>query len=180
MPTFPWRLTLVLAVLVALGFAAWHSAELIRRDERRQVLAEGATLADLRLEAERRQWARERDSLQALVAQVDTVVRVRIRHVLDTLWLPADTSPAVRLSACRVTLDQLAADCDTYRRTASAALAKADVLHRADSLAVAALSARVVLLRDSLSHTARQRDRRPTWRLTALTAGVVWLATFVR
>jgi hypothetical protein len=179
-PRFPWALAASLALVTALGLAAWHSVGLIRQDERRRVLAEGTALTSLQLQAERSQWARERDSLAALVAQVDTVVRVRIRQVRDTLWLPADTSVSVRYAACRATLDALATDCDRYRETTTAALQNAAAIQRTDSLAKEALTARAIALRDSLQHAQRETSRRPTWRLLGLTAGLTWLATYIR
>lgn len=160
---FVWGVAIALALLVALGIAARATVAAIRQDERTKVLSEGSTLLEQAL-AHGRQLARERDSLRLVVARVDTVLLTRIRRVRDTAWLPADTTPAVRLAACRATLDTLATDCDLFRRTASTALAKADTMQRRDSAAIAGLSWQLAAVRraDSIKTVALSRQSR--WR----------------
>lgn len=179
-----WQATLALLLGLALALGLWHGAQVaagrIRAEERQRVLARVAAEVAPQLAAERAEWARERDSLEALVAQVDTVLQVRLRTIRDTLWLPADTTPVIRLAACRLVLDQLATDCTRYRETTAAALRVSAELRQADSLAAVALGARLALVRDSLARVQRERDRRPTWRLLGLTAGLSWLATVAR
>lgn len=158
-----WGVGIALALALALGVAARATVTAIRQDERATVLAEGQALLRDAL-AHGAQLARERDSLRAVVAHVDTVLVTRVRHVRDTAWLPADTTPRVRLAACRAQLDTLASDCDTYRRVATAALAKADTITRRDAAAIAGLTVQLAAVRraDSLRTSREQRSAR--WR----------------
>ncbi|MCO4101064.1 MAG: hypothetical protein HEQ38_17055 [Gemmatimonas sp.] len=158
-----WGAVIALALLAALVWAGVLTVRAIREDERRVVLLEGAALfakASARTDA----LVRERDSLRVVVARVDTVLVSRLRTVRDTAWLPADTSAPVRLAACRLALDSLATDCERYRVTATAALANADSLHRADSTAAhaqAIIAAGITRSRDAaLTQLASHGKRR--------------------
>lgn len=171
---------LLLGLLVAASaLAVRTSLRAVRADERQRVLAEGAAMLDAQLAAERRAWSRVRDSLEGLVAQRDTVVRERLRIVRQDRWLPADTTPAVRLAACVVELDRLATACEAYRTEAAATMAAQRAVIRSDSLTREALTARAVAVRDSLAQALRERDRRPTWRAVGLAAGLSALAVLV-
>lgn len=146
-----WGVVMALLLAWALWLAGRATLAAVRDDERARVLAEGSALTRQALEHAQR-LARERDSLAVLVAQRDTVLITRIKRVRDTAWLPADTTPAVRLVACRAQLDTLATACDTFRQAASVALAKADTSSRRDSAALAGLSLQLAAVRraDSL------------------------------
>lgn len=158
-----WGVVIALALAVALFFAARTSVDAIRQDERATVLREGNALLREAL-ARGATLARERDSLAAVVAQVDTVLVTRIRRIRDTAWLPADTSPVVVLRACRAQLDSLATDCDAFRHAATTALAKADTSRRSDSTVIAGLSWQLAAIRraDSIKAVALSRSSR--WR----------------
>lgn len=158
-----------IAGLVAAAGFAWHAA--IRQAERTRVLAEAAGVSQALLTAQRASWQRERAILMAAAGRRDTVLQTRIRVIRDTSWLPADTSPAVRLRACRAQLDTVATACQAYRDTAAAALAAADSLHAADSTALGRAALAVVTVRDTLRETRAAAARKPGWR-GALVAGV--------
>lgn len=160
---FVWGVVIALALAVALWFAGRATVTAIREAERAAVLREGDALLTHALQHSRT-LARERDSLAAVVARVDTVLVTRIRRIRDTAWLPADTSPRVRLAACRAQLDSLASDCDLFRRTATTALAKADTIQRRDAAALAGLSWQLAAVRraDSIKTVALSRQSR--WR----------------
>ena len=174
-----WRemaagVSIALAIVAALIWAGTASVQAIRANERQRVLREGDALLQHAL-ADRRRVTRERDSLAAIARQIDTVLVTRIRRIRDTAWLPADTSPVVRLAACRATLDTLATDCDLFRRTASTAIAKADTIHRRDSAAIAGLSWQLAAVRRADSVRATQDARRATWRTLERAAWAVSL-----
>ena len=138
-PPVLWGVVIALAIAAALVFAHRSAVAAAVTAERAKVLGEGEALLRLSL-AHSADLKRQADSLRAVVAHVDTVVVSRLRTVRDTAWLPADTSPVVRLAACRAQLDTLATDCERFRATATAALANADDRHRADSTTLAAQS----------------------------------------
>jgi hypothetical protein len=161
-----WGAVIALALAVALGLAARATVDAIRENERAKVRTEGGALLRLALEHSQR-LAYERDSLALLVAQRDTVLVTRIRTIRDTAWLPADTSPVVRLAACRAELDELATACEQFRRTAVTALAKADTMTRRDSAALAGLSLQLAAVRRADSLKAAQLAGRSRWRTIA-------------
>lgn len=158
-----WGIVIALALAVALFFGARASVDAIRQDERATVLREGETLLREAL-ARGATLARERDSLAAVVAHVDTVLVTRIRRIRDTAWMPADTSPVVVLRACRAQLDSLATDCDAFRHAATTALAKADTSRRGDSTVIAGLSWQLAALRRADSIKAAGAARGTKWR----------------
>lgn len=158
-----WGVGIVLALALALWLMGRATVAAIRADERASVLRDGDALLAQAL-AYGAKLSRERDSLAALVAQRDTVLVTRIRHIRDTAWLPADTSPRVRLAACRAQLDTLATDCDLFRRTATTALAKADTIQRRDAAALAGLSWQLAAVRRADSIKATQLSARSRWR----------------
>jgi len=160
---FVWGVVIACGLALALFFAARATSNAIREDERAAVLREGDALLQRALERGT-ELARERDSLARLVAQRDTVLVTRLRTIRDTAWLPADTSPVVRLAACRAQLDSLASDCDRFRRTALAALAKADTSTRRDAAALAGLSVQLAAVRRADSIKATQLAGRSRWR----------------
>jgi hypothetical protein len=155
-----------LALIASLAWGGWLTLSWARADERRVVLAEGDALTRLAL-SRGDALARTVDSLRAAVAHVDTVLVERIRRVRDTAWLPADTAPVVVLAACRAQLDTLATECETFRRTATLALAQADTTRRRDSAAVAGLSLQLAAIRRADSVRATASDRRSRWRHAA-------------
>ena len=161
-----WGVVIALALALALWFAWRATANAIRQDERAKVLTEGTGLLREALEHGRR-LAHERDSLAQRVAKVDTVLVTRIRRVRDTAWLPADSSPAVVLRACRSELDALAADCNAFRQAATTALAKADTSRRSDSTVIAGLSLQLAAVRRADSLKATQLATRSRWGLVA-------------
>ncbi len=168
-PPWLWGMVVALALALALWLAGWSTVGAIRAAERAKVMAEGETLTRLAL-ARGDALARQNDSLRAAVAHVDTVLVERIRRVRDTAWLPADTAPVVVLAACRAQLDTLATECDTFRRTATLALAQADTTRRRDSAAVVGLSLQLAAIRRADSVRASQQSRRS--RLRLVTDGV--------
>lgn len=139
---------------------AWLNAR--DRDVRRAALEQVQTAITFTLTRERNTWARERDSLASLVGQRDTVLRTQIVRVA-TLVHDTVTPPAVAYPRCLASLDTLAQSCEQYRATASATIAVGDSLHRADSLRVRILGARVTASADSLHRVAAQRDSRVAW-----------------
>lgn len=169
---------LTLLALVAAAVVSWRDA--IREAERTRVLAEADGVARGLLSAQRATWQRERDSLIAATGRRDTVLRTRLQVVRDTQWLPADTSPAVRLFACRAQLDTLATACAAYRDTATAALDAADRLHAADTAALGRAAVAVVAVRDTLRNERQAAARKPGWRgvvIGAASAAAAALAT---
>ncbi len=168
-PPWLWGMVVALALALALWLAGWSTVGAIRASERAKVMAEGDALTRMAL-ARGDALARQNDSLRAVVTHVDTVLVERIRRVRDTAWLPADTAPVVVLAACRAQLDTLATDCDTYRRTATLALAQADTTRRRDSAAVVGLSLQLAAMRRADSVRASQQSRRS--RLRLVTDGV--------
>ena len=170
-PSWLWGIIIACALALALWLAGRQTVAAIREDERAKVLAEGQSLVGAALAIQRAQWARERDSLRALVHRADTVLVTRLRHVRDTAWLPADTAAPVRLRACMAQLDSLAAECAAFRVTATAALALADSAQRRDSAVIAGLSLQLAATQraDSLARAALAQ--RPTWGRVA--GGVV-------
>lgn len=171
-----WGVVIALALAAALVFAHRATVASAVAAERATVLREGETLFTL-AQAHSEAIRRERDSLRAVVALVDTVLVHRLRTVRDTAWLPADTSPVVRLAACRATLDTLATDCERFRATATAAFANADSLHRADSTAAHAqsiITAGVTRSRDAaLSQLASRGKRQSFERGVCVASGLL-------
>lgn len=147
------------AFIVACLAAALYAAGVVtvrrvqsqaRADERARMTVENNTWTRAQLETQRAHFRRIVDSLGAQVAARDSALRVRIVRVRDVpRWLPADTTPAVQLRACRAQLDTLATDCEVFRAQAAATLegvrAAADSVHRADSAAAAQAGMRAVL-----------------------------------
>lgn len=180
-----WREALVsMAVAFVLAVALWiagsRTVAAIRQDERAKLHREGDALLQQSL-AHARTLRRERDSLAAVVARVDTVLVTRIRRVRDTAWLPADTTPVVVLAACRVELDQLATACESFRVAATTALATADTLSRRDSAVIAGLTRRLAATRRADSATIATLSRRPRWRtLVGAVVGTAALTTLLR
>lgn len=164
-----WGVGVALAIALGLWFAHRQALTWARADERARVLREGDALLQQAL-ARGAALARERDSLRTVVAQVDTVLVTRLRTIRDTAWLPADTTPRVRLAACRAQLDTLAQDCETFRRAATTALAQADTIRRGDSTVIAGLSLQLAGIRRADSVRATQHSRRS--RLRLVTDGV--------
>ena len=158
-----WGVVIALALAAALVFAHRATVAVAVAAERAAVLADGASLLALS-QAHSAAIRRERDSLRAVVARADTVLVTRLRTVRDTAWLPADTSPVVRLAACRATLDTLASDCERFRVTASKALANADSLRRADSTRLAAQSIITAGITRSRDAAQSQLAARGKWR----------------
>jgi len=158
-----WGVVIAFAIALALVLPARAVGRAIRQDERTKVLREGDALLRVAL-AHGRTLARERDSLRAVVAHVDTVLVTRLRTIRDTAWMPADTAPRVRLAACVAVLDSLATDCALFRRTALAALAKADTSTRRDAAALAGLSVQLAAVRRADSIKATQLAGRSRWR----------------
>lgn len=159
---------LAVAGLVLTAGVAW--VESIRKAERARVLAETTGVSRALLDAQRAAWQQERAALAAAAGRRDTVLRTRLQIVRDTQWLPADTSPAVRLVACRAQLDTLADACAAYRDTATAALDAADRLHAADTAALGRAALAVVAIRDTLRHERQAAARKPGWRGVAIGA----------
>jgi hypothetical protein len=171
-----WGVVIALALAAALVFAHRATVAVAVAAERAAVLADGASLLALS-QAHSAAIRRERDSLRAVVARVDTVLVSRLRTVRDTAWLPADTSPVVRLASCRAQLDTLATDCERFRATATAALANADSLRRADSTAAhaqAVITAGITRSRDAaLSQLAARGKRRSFERGVCVASGLL-------
>lgn len=171
-----WGVVIALALAAALVFAHRAAVASAVAAERATVLREGETLFRL-AQAHSEAIRRERDSLRAVVARVDTVLVHRLRTVRDTAWLPADTSPVVRLAACRAQLDSLATDCERFRATATAALANADSLHRADSVSAHAqsiITAGITRSRDAaLSQLASRGKRQSFERGVCVASGLL-------
>lgn len=132
------------------------------RGVRRAALEQVQAAATLTLTQARNEWAHERDSLVALVGQRDTVLRARLVRV-ETIVHDTVTPVAVAFPRCVAQLDTLAQSCEQYRATASAALAVSDSLHRADSLRVRILGARVATSDNALRDVSAQRDSRVSW-----------------
>lgn len=175
-----WQIGGAVALALALWFAGRASLDRIRQTERRRVLAEAAVL-ERQLLASATRLQHERDSLAHVVAQVDTVLVTRLRTIRDTAWLPADTTPRVRLAACRAQLDTLVTDCTTYRRVASTALAKADTIMRRDSAVIAGLTVRLTATRRADSATIAALSERPRWRtLVGAVIGTAALTSLLR
>jgi hypothetical protein len=171
-----WGVVIALALAAALVFAHRATVAVAVAAERAAVLADGASLLALS-QAHSAAIRRERDSLRAVVARVDTVLVTRLRTVRDTAWLPADPSPVVRLAACRATLDTLASDCERFRVTASKALANADSLHRADSATAHAQSIITAGITRSRDAALTQLASRGKWRAFERGVCVASLAT---
>lgn len=163
-----WGVVIALALALALWFAGRATVATIdataRVEERAKVLAEGAALRDASLALAYRRWTVERDSLRALAALRDTVLVSRLRVVHDTTWLPADTTPTVRLFACRMQLDSLATACEAFRVTATRALAVADSQRTADTAITSALSVQLAAIRRADAEKAGKLASRNRWR----------------
>lgn len=150
-------LWVTLAVTACLVAAARQSIGWIREDERRDVLASVDSLRPIVWQVEYARLARERDSLALETARRDTVLVTRIQRVVavDTLTLTDTVIVRETLHQCAA----LAAECDAFRVSATAALAKADSTRAADSLA----AVRLALLVVDRDRRITQLDRRPTW-----------------
>ncbi len=177
-----WGVVIALALAAALVFAHRATVAVAVAAERAAVLADGASLLALS-QAHSAAIRRERDSLRAVVARVDTVLVTRLRTVRDTAWLPdtilptsANRSAAV-MTACRAQLDTLATDCERFRVTATKALANADSLHRADSAAAHAQSIITAGITRSRDAALSQLAARGKWRAFERGVCVASLAT---
>ncbi len=173
LPDWLWLTLVGTAFLAALFYGAKRVVDNAETRGRDAAYASAHEAAQLVFPVERARWARERDSLALLTAQRDTVLVERIRRVtsIDTLTLTDTVTVRETLNQCSA----LAADCDAFRSIATQALAKADSLHRADSLSRIALSLRVVLTDDTLARTRKALAKAPTWRTTT-GVGVVSVA----
>lgn len=111
---------------------------------------------------------RERDSLLHVLADRGRELELRIVRVRDTSWLPADTTPAVRLRACRAELEGLSTSCTAFRATATRTIATLQTTLAADSARLVAAVLRADTVRaayqDSVAAARDQRDRKPGWR----------------
>lgn len=136
---------LVVALVQAGAVTLRTMRQTAREDERARLSAESAAWTAGQLAIQRAYFVRQVDSLRGALAAADSALGARItRARRDTLWMPADTAPAVRLVACRAQLDTLATACDRFRAQAAAVLegvqAAADSVRAADSAAVARAS----------------------------------------
>lgn len=165
-PRVPSWLSTVLiltAPLAAFVYAGFATRDAIRDGERQRVYNEAHQWASATVVAQRERFAKERDSLRKETGRVDTLLKVRLKTIRDTTWLPADTSPAVRLAACRVQLDTLATECEAFRATATATMAADDSLRKADSLRIAGLIMGKVADKDSIRTLTIDAKKGPTW-----------------
>ncbi len=164
-----WLIVTVVAVTCAVltVTAVREYIARVRITERARVVTEAAALERSVRADMASAWQIELDSLRLLATSRDTVVQRVLRVVHDTSWLPADTSTAVRYGACRVTLDTLASECAAFRVTASAALAVADSLHRADSASAHTFALVATVARDSLADARRAAA-------TMVSRGTLW------
>lgn len=174
-PEWLWVVLVVTVGLGALYFAGRRTIERAEDRGRQAAYADAVSAANLVWPAERARWNRERDSLTALTAQIDTVLVTRLRTVrqlvTDTLRDTLVARDTVLVRACSA----LADDCAAFRVSATAALLLADSTRRADSLAAVALIVGRIATTDSLRTTRRALERAPTWRTTVGT-GVVTAA----
>lgn len=165
-PRVPSWLSTVLiltALLAALVYAGFATRDAIRDGERQRVYREAHQWASATVVVQRERFAKERDSLRKETGRVDTLLKVRLKTIRDTTWLPADPSPVVRLAACRVQLDTLAAECAAFRASALATMAADDSLRKADSLRIAALLFAKVADKDSIRTLTIKVEKAPTW-----------------
>lgn len=165
-PRVPSWLSTVLiltALLAALVYAGFATRDAIRDGERQRVYREAHQWASATVVVQRERFAKERDSLRKESGRVDTLLKVRLKTIRDTTWLPADPSPAVRLQACRVQIDSLASSCEQFRATAIATMAADDSLRKADSLRIAALLFAKVADKDSIRSLTVKVEKAPTW-----------------
>jgi hypothetical protein len=158
-----WGVVIALSLAAALVFAHRATVASAVAAERATVLREGETLFALS-QAHSEAIRRERDSLRAVVARVDTVLVHRLRTVRDTAWLPADTSPVVRVAACRATLDTLASECAQFRASATLALAAAESLAVTQSDAAKAAAWQLAAITRSRDAALSQLAARGKWR----------------
>lgn len=111
---------------------------------------------------------RARDSLLHALAERGRALELRIVRVRDTSWLPADTTPAVRLRACRTELDGMTDACAAFKATATRTITGLTTSLAAESAKVVTATLRAdtveAAYQDSLAATARQRDRKPGWK----------------
>jgi len=167
-PEWIWVVLVVGAGLLGLYFAGRRALEAAEDRGRQAAYADATSAANLVWPAERARWNRERDSLAARTAQIDTVLVTRLRTVrelvTDTLRDTLVARDTVLVRACSA----LADDCAAFRVSATAALLLADSTRRADSLAAVALIVGRIAATDSLRTTRRALDRAPTWRTTVL------------
>lgn len=165
---FVWGVGIALLLALALFFAARAASNAIREDERAGVLREGDALLQRALERGA-ELARERDSLARLVAKVDTVVIERVAKAKAEAAKPipsaTDTSALVTaVRSCRAQLDTLATDCAAFRRTATAALAKAAALHDADTAQLRVQAERAAAITRSRDAALTQLAGRTRWQ----------------
>lgn len=168
LPDWLWATLGVFVVLAALVWGALTALDIAKASGRADAFAEGKAAAAIVFPAERARWSRERDSLVAAAAVRDTVLveRIRtVRRIITDTVVSRDTAPddSTLLHACTA----LANDCDSFRVTATAALAAADSVRRADSLAAVRLIYGGLATRDSLQSVRKKLDRAPSWKTTA-------------
>lgn len=178
-PEWLWVSLAILAGLVVFVLMARWSITAAEERGRASAFADAKAEAELVWPAERATWARQYDSLAQLTRQRDTVLETRLAVVHDTMWLPADTTPAVRYAACRAELEGLADECAAFRVSATAALARGDSLRVADSLKAVGLILGQVETASALRRVERERDRRPTWGTTVQACTVTGAVAFV-
>lgn len=162
-PAWLWVTLLITAALFAVVVLGRATVDAIKDGERQRVYREAHQWASATVVAQRERFAKERDSLRKETGRVDTLLKVRLKTIRDTTWLPADTSPAVRLAACRVQLDTLATECEAFRATATATMAADDSLRKADSLRIAGLIMGKVADKDSIRTLTIDAKKGPTW-----------------
>lgn len=162
-PSWLWVTLLITAGLFAVVVLGRATVNSIKDGERQRVYREAHQWASATVVAQRERFAKERDSLRKETGRVDTLLKVRLKTIRDTTWLPADTSPAVRLAACRVQLDTLATECEAFRATATATMAADDSLRKADSLRIAGLIMGKVADKDSIRTLTIDAKKGPTW-----------------
>lgn len=111
---------------------------------------------------------RERDSLLHVLADRGRDLELRIVRVRDTSWLPADTTPAVRLRACRAELDGMTDACAAFKATATRTITGLTTSLAAESAKVVTATLRADTVRaayqDTVARVTRQRDKKPGWK----------------
>ena len=170
-PSWLWVTLLITAGLFAVVVLGRATVASIKDGERQRVYNEAHKWASATVVVQRERFAKERDSLRKETGKLDTLLKVRIKTVHDTSWLPADPSPVVRLAACRVQLDTLATECEAFRATATATMAADDSLKKADSLRIAGLIMAKVADKDSLRRFEKALENKPSWSTVAKGTG---------
>ena len=162
-PSWLWVTLLITAGLFAVVVLGRATVASIKDGERQRVYNEAHKWASATVVVQRERFAKERDSLRKETGKLDTLLKVRIKTVHDTSWLPADPSPVVRLAACRVQLDSLATECEQFRATALKTMAADDSLKKADSVRIATLIMGKVADKDTIRRLTIDAKKGPTW-----------------